>query len=88
MTFSPQFLDELRDRAGLASVIGRDLSTLRVLQRGLCAIADAGHECIGATQGPRNVDVQFVMDRDVLKPAIKALHGEFIGTGEALKAAA
>jgi aspartate kinase len=80
---------EIRSKTlALASVIGRDLSTLRVLQRGLCAIADAGHECIGATQGPRNVDVQFVMDRDVLKPAIKALHGEFIGTGEALKAAA
>ncbi|EAQ04710.1 aspartate kinase [Pseudooceanicola batsensis HTCC2597] len=69
---------EIRSRTlAMASVIGRDLSTLRVLQRGLCAIADSGHECIGATQGPRNVDVQFVMERDVLKPCIKALHDAF-----------
>ena len=75
---------EIRSKTlALASVIGRDLSTLRVLQRGLCAVADAGHECIGATQGPRNVDVQFVMERDDLKACIKALHGEFIETPKA-----
>jgi aspartate kinase len=62
----------------MASVIGRDLNGLSVLQRGLVAIADAGHSAIGATQGPRNVDVQFILDRDILKPVIKALHAEFI----------
>lgn len=62
----------------MASVIGRDLNGLSVLQRGLVAIADAGYSAIGASQGPRNVDVQFILDRDILKPVIKALHGEFI----------
>ena len=62
----------------MASVIGRDLKGLSTLTRGLQAIADAGLESLGATQGPRNVDVQFVLERDDLKPVIKALHDAFI----------
>jgi aspartate kinase len=62
----------------MASVIGRDLNGLSVLSRGLCAIADAGLSAIGASQGPRNVDVQFILERDALKPAIRAMHTEFI----------
>jgi aspartate kinase len=62
----------------MASVIGRDLNGLSVLTRGLQAIAGAGLEAIGASQGPRNVDVQFILERDALKPAIKALHAAFI----------
>ena len=80
---------EIRSRTlAMASVIGRDLATLRVLQRGLTAVAEAGHEVLGATQGPRNVDVQFVMERDVLGPCIKALHGEFIEQDQRLQEAA
>jgi len=62
----------------MVSVIGRDLSGLFVLSRGLLALSDAGLDVIGASQGPRNVDVQFVIDRDMLSPAIKALHSELI----------
>lgn len=62
----------------MVSVIGRDLAGLSVLSRGLRAIADAGHEAIGASQGPRNVDVQFVVNRESLVPTIKALHAELI----------
>lgn len=62
----------------MASVIGRDLNGLSVLTRGLQAIADAGHEAVGASQGPRNVDVQFILERDTLKPVIKALHTAFV----------
>ena len=58
----------------LASVIGRDLNGLSALTRGLTAIAGAGLEALGATQGPRNVDVQFILERDDLEPAIRALH--------------
>jgi aspartate kinase len=58
----------------MASVVGRDLAGLSVLTRGLEAIAAAGHSAIGASQGPRNVDVQFILDRDALKPVIAALH--------------
>ncbi len=72
----------------MASVIGRDLAGLSCLQRGLVAIADQGLEAIGATQGPRNVDVQFIMERELLKPAIKALHKTFIEEAPAIRAAA
>ncbi|WP_116086562.1 aspartate kinase [Tropicimonas sp. IMCC34011] len=62
----------------MVSVIGRDMNGLSVLTRGLTAIAGAGQETIGASQGPRNVDVQFIMDRDALEPAVAALHAELI----------
>jgi aspartate kinase len=62
----------------VVSAIGRDLRGLSVLTRGLQAIAGAGHEAIGATQGPRNVDVQYIVDRDSRDAVIKALHAELI----------
>ena len=65
-------------RLAMVSVIGRDLNGLSILTRGLQAIANAGREAIGASQGPRNVDVQFVMDRDSMETVIKALHAELI----------
>ena len=62
----------------MASVIGRDLSGLSVLTDGLVAIAEAGMAARGASQGPRHVDVQFILDRDDLRPVIKALHARFM----------
>lgn len=62
----------------MAAVIGRDLNGLSVLSKGLLAIADAGRTAIAASQGPRNVDVQFIVERDALKPVIKALHKALI----------
>lgn len=62
----------------MASVVGRDLEGLAVLSRGLNALAAAGLEAIGATQGPRPVDVQFILERTALAPGIKALHGALI----------
>ena len=58
----------------MASAIGRDLKGLSVLTRGLQAIADVGLASLGASQGPRNVDVQFIVEREDLKPVISALH--------------
>ena len=66
---------EVTSRAiSMAAVVGRDLAGLSVLTRGLQAIAAAGAEAIGASQGPRNVDVQFIVDRDALETVITALH--------------
>lgn len=65
-------------RLAMVSAIGRDLRALSVLSRGLDALGEAGLDVIGASQGPRNVDVQFVLDRDALKPAIRALHAALI----------
>ncbi|NBD30350.1 MAG: aspartate kinase [Alphaproteobacteria bacterium] len=62
----------------VVSAIGRDLRGLSVLTRGLQAIAGAGHEAIGATQGPRSVDVQYIVDRDSRDSVIKALHSALI----------
>ena len=62
----------------MASAVGRDLAGLSVLTRGLTAIAGAGLEVIGASQGPRNTDVQFILDRDALTPAIAALHAALV----------
>jgi aspartate kinase len=67
----------------MVAVIGRDLTGLSVLSRGLRALSDAGLDVIGVTQGPRQVDVQFIVDRDSLKSAIKILHGELIEGAEA-----
>jgi aspartate kinase len=62
----------------MVSVIGRNLLGLCILSRGLLALSDAGLDIIGASQGPRNVDVQFVIDRGALSPATKALHSQLI----------
>lgn len=58
----------------MVAAVGRDLDGLAVLSRGLSALAENGMEAIGASQGPRPVDVQFIVEREVMKPAIKALH--------------
>lgn len=62
----------------MVSAIGRDLEGLSVLSRGLLAISGAGLDAIGASQGPRNVDVQFILEREVREDAIRALHAELI----------
>lgn len=62
----------------MASVIGRDLAGLRVLSRGLAALDGAGIDVIAAQQGTRRVDVQFVVGRDDLDPAVAALHRAII----------
>jgi aspartate kinase len=65
-------------KLSMASVIGRDMNGLSVLTRGLQAIAADGLEALGASQGPRNVDVQFILERDALARAIRALHGALV----------
>jgi len=65
-------------RLSMVSVIGRDLGGLSVLPRGLVSLSKAGIEVIGASQGPRNVDVQFILDSDQLNPAICALHSDLL----------
>lgn len=62
----------------MAAAIGRDLDGLAVLSRGLNALAAAGLEAMGATQGPRAVDVQFIVERDALPGTITALHAALV----------
>ncbi len=63
----------------VVSVIGRDLSGLRVLSKGLDALEGAGIEVIAAQQNTRSVDVQFVVPRETLKDAIRAIHPAIFG---------
>jgi len=58
----------------LVSPIGRSLSGLRVLSRGLQALEEAGIDVIAAHQTPRGVDVQFVLSAADMEPGIAALH--------------
>lgn len=62
----------------IVSAIGRDLSGTRAFRRGLRALEEAEIGVIAAHQTPRNVDIQFVVDRENSDAAIKALHEELI----------
>ncbi len=77
-------------RAAIVSAIGRDLKGLRVMLRGLTALDDAGIVPNSALETGRGVDVQFVLRKEDLDAAIKALHHELIETGakKQLRAAA
>ena len=64
-------------KCALVSVIGRDLTGLSVLTRGMAALEEAGIVPLGAAQGPRSVDVQFIVDHSELSNAICSLHDVF-----------
>lgn len=63
---------------GVVAAIGRDLSGLRVLSRGLTTLEEAGIEPVAVQQTTRNVDAQFVVPRDRMDEAIKALHAALV----------
>lgn len=71
-------------KLSLVSVLGRDLSGLSVLSRGLRALEASGLASLGATQGPRSVDTQFIMERADRDCAIKALHQDFFAPSQAV----
>ena len=73
----------------IVSAIGRDLSGVQALRRGLAAFDHAGIEVIAAHQTPRNVDVQFAVPRTSAETAVIVLHKALIPeSGQAPKAKA
>lgn len=66
----------------VVAVIGRDLRGLNALARGLAALDAAGIEPVAIQQGPRNVDIQFVLAREDADRAVKALHDALITQGD------
>ncbi|WP_298493515.1 aspartate kinase [uncultured Maritimibacter sp.] len=72
----------------IVSAVGRDLRKQSVLGRGLLALDEAGLDVIAAHATPRNVDVQFLMNRDEADAAIAALHKAFIEEEAKLREAA
>ncbi len=70
----------------VVAAIGRDLKGLNALGRGLFALKDAGIAPVAVQQGPRNVDIQFVLTREDANEAVKVLHEALIGEDIATKA--
>jgi len=63
---------------GVVAAIGRDLKGLKVLARGLAALDAAGIEPVAVQQTTRDVDAQFVVPREDMEPAIRALHATLV----------
>lgn len=63
----------------IVAAIGRDLTGLKAFSRGLRALEEAGIDVIAAHQTPRNVDIQFVVQREAVDDAVKALHTALVG---------
>lgn len=66
----------------IVSAIGRDLTGLKAFSRGLMSLEDRAIDVIAAHQTPRNVDIQFVVPRDAVDDAVKALHAALVGAPE------
>ena len=71
-------------KLALVSVLGRDLSGLHVLLNGLQALEAETLTPLGATQGPRNVDTLFILNRSDRDKAIAALHRAFFDSAVAV----
>ncbi|MCT7377346.1 aspartate kinase [Chelativorans salis] len=69
-------------RAGMVSVIGRDLKGLNVMLKGLTALYEAGIEPISAQETGRGVDVQFMVVSEDREQAVKTLHHAFVEAEE------
>jgi len=79
--FEPHDPGTLIDDQPADSAAAEIVTGLSVLGRSLQAIAAAGLDAIGASQGPRNVDVRFTLERDNLTPAIVVAPGARRGWG-------
>jgi len=49
-----------------------------VMARGLAALDAAGIEPVGLQKTTRDVDVQFIVPKDRMQDAIRALHGALV----------
>ena len=58
----------------VAAVIGREMNGLRVMSRGLDCLEEAGIDAVAAHQTTRSVDVQFIVRKEDLDGAVRALH--------------
>ena len=73
---------------GVVAAIGRDLSGLKVMLRGLQALDAAGIYPVGVQQTSRNVDCQFIVPRDRMEDVIRILHAELVEGGAQARLAA
>lgn len=66
---------------GLVAAIGRDISGLSVMRRGLEALDAEGIVPVGILQTSRSVDAQFVVPRDDMDRTTTALHRALVRDG-------
>lgn len=75
----------------MISVIGSDLSRRALVSDALAALAEADIDIAAMQHQIRNVDVQFIVDRDKFEAGVKALHGALVeveeGSAETRRAA-
>jgi aspartate kinase len=69
-------------RAGMVSVIGRDLKGLGIMRKALTALSDATIEPISVQETGRGVDVQFLVASEERERAVKTLHAAFMEPAE------
>ncbi len=67
----------------MVSVIGSDISEPGLVPRALVALERAGVEMIAMQHQIRNVDVQFIVERDAFDTAVCALHEALVVGGAA-----
>ena len=65
-------------KLGIVSVIGTNMRIPGFLARAASALYNAGINVIGLDQTPRQVNIQFMVDRDDFEKSQKVLHCEFV----------
>ncbi len=65
-------------KLAVVAVIGRDLSGLEIVERGLGALREGGVRPLAVQHVPGSADVQFIVEDAARDPAIKLLHGSFV----------
>lgn len=65
----------------MVSVIGSDISEPGLVPRALLALDRAGVEMIAMQHQIRNVDVQFIVEREAFETAVRALHDALVDSG-------
>ncbi len=65
-------------KLAVVAVIGRDLSGLEIVERGLGALREGGVRPLAVQHVPGSADVQFIVEDAARDPSIKLLHAAFV----------
>lgn len=75
-------------RLALVAAIGRDLTGIKPIERGLQAMEEAGLRCLALQHLPGSVDVQYIVQQDDRDAVIKALHRALVEESKEIREAA
>jgi aspartate kinase len=65
-------------KVAIVSAIGSDMQVPGLLSRAVRSLADASISVVALHQSMRQVDIQFIIDEDRYRDAVKALHNALI----------